>query len=30
VEHVSLKKVSEQSEHFDQEDAEQAPAVSKA
>jgi hypothetical protein len=30
VEHVSLKKVSEQSEQFSQEDAEQAPAVSKA
>jgi hypothetical protein len=30
VEHVSLKKVSEQSEHFSEEDAERAPAVSEA
>jgi glycosyltransferase 2 family protein len=30
VEHVSLKKVSEQSEHFSQEEAEGAPAISEA
>jgi hypothetical protein len=30
VEHVSLKKVSEQSEHFSQEDTEQTPAISEA
>jgi glycosyltransferase 2 family protein len=30
VEHVSLKKVSEQSEHFSQDDGEQTPAVSEA
>jgi hypothetical protein len=30
VEHVSLKKVSEQSEHFAEEDAEQTPVVSEA
>jgi glycosyltransferase 2 family protein len=30
IEHVSLKKISEQSEHFSQEDAEQTPAISEA
>jgi glycosyltransferase 2 family protein len=30
VEHVSLKKVSEQSEQFSQEDAKQTPAISEA
>ena len=30
VEHVSLKKISEQSEQFSQEDAEQTPAISEA
>jgi hypothetical protein len=30
IEHVSLKKISEQSEHFIQDDAEQTPAISEA
>ena len=30
IEHVSLKKISEQSEHFSQEDAKQTPAISEA
>jgi hypothetical protein len=30
IEHVSLKKISEQSEHFSQEDTDQTPAISEA
>ena len=30
IEHVSLKKISEQSEHFSQQDTDQTPAISEA